>query len=114
MPATETGANLQLNALQDVIGFVSAHTAAPGNSGANEASGGVYARQAYAFPEPAASEIDETDDVDIPIPGGVTVTHVGYWDAVSGGTMLYWIALASPQTQANDWVLRVSRTAIGF
>ncbi len=114
MPATESGQNLQLNALQDVIGFVSAHTGAPGDTGANEVSGAPYSRVAYAFPEPAGGEIDETGDVDIDIPGGTTVTHVAFYAAASGGAPVYWIVLPSAQTQPSDWILRISRALIGF
>lgn len=87
MPYTPDGKAVMLDGLRGAapaanrgIATVSAHTADPGNNGANEVTGGSYARQAVAFNAPAGGIIGQTaSDPVIPIPAGVTVTHLGYW-----------------------------------
>lgn len=70
--------------------YVSLHTASPGSTGANEATGGspAYARQQTTW------SADTTDDgvragtqVTIDAPAG-TYTHIGLWSAASGGTFI--------------------------
>lgn len=86
-----------LNALKGTnpttpITHVSAHTASPGDNGANEVAGGAYARQAIAFNAAAAGAMDDsTNGAVIPIPAGTTVTHIGFWSASSAGTFLGYV-----------------------
>jgi hypothetical protein len=83
-----------LNALRGVnpttpITHVSAHTAAPNDSGSNEVSGGSYARAAIAFNAASGGSMDDsTNGAVINIPAGTTVTHIGFWSASSAGTFL--------------------------
>lgn len=86
MPYSTAGKNAMLDALG--ITHVSAHTADPGDTGANEVTGGSYARQAITFGAAAAGAIDSSNQPTIPIPGGTTVTHIGFWDALTGGNFL--------------------------
>lgn len=86
MPYTVAGKNRMLAALGAT--HVSAHTADPGDSGTNEVSGGSYARSAITFNAPAAGSLDSSNVPAISIPAATTVTHVGYWDALSGGVFL--------------------------
>lgn len=66
--------------------FASLHTADPGTTGVNEATGGSYARQAVVWGAPS-SGLTAGGTVNFPVPAG-TYTHVGYWTAVTGGTYI--------------------------
>ena len=94
MPYSTAGKNLMLNALKGTnpttpITHVSAHTAAPNDSGSNEVAGGTYARVAIAFNAAASGSMDDsTNGAVISIPAATTVTHIGFWSASSGGTFL--------------------------
>lgn len=83
--------------------YVSLHTASPGDTGANETSGGSYARQLASFGA-AAAGVCSTDALlqwlNMP---AATITHVGLWTAVSAGTFLGGGALTvSKTTTAGD------------
>lgn len=72
-----------LNAI--TITQASAHTAFPGGTGANEVSGGGYARVAAAFGASAAGVRSLSAGVNLTIPAGSTVRWLGLWN---GGTYL--------------------------
>lgn len=80
MPFTTAGKNQMLDNLG--VTHVSAHTADPGDTGANEVSGGSYARQSITFGAAAAGALDSSNTPVIPIPAGTTVTHLGFLDCV--------------------------------
>jgi len=75
--------------------YVSLHSADPGETGANEISGGSYVRKVAAFTA-AASGATETSATltwsDMP---AVTLTHVAIWDASTAGNCLWVGALSS-------------------
>ena len=70
--------------------YASLHTASPGDSGANEVSGGspAYARVAITFGAAAAGAISASNQPAFDVPGSTTVTHVGFWDASTAGNFL--------------------------
>lgn len=70
--------------------YVSLHSGAPGDTGANEISGGspAYARKSTAFSAAAAGSMDNSDAPVFDVPAGTTVAHVGFWDAVTAGNFL--------------------------
>lgn len=107
MPHTTYAKNLMLDALPSTV-YVSAHTAAPGESGINEVSGGSYARQSMSVAAAASSARDSSSQPAIPIPAGTTVTHTGIWDAASGGNFLGYSALASNETFSNAGTLTIA------
>jgi len=87
MPYTTVAKDLMLNALIGTnpttpITHVSLHTADPLATGANEVVGGTppYARQAVTFPAAAGGAINASNQPVFDVPGGVTVTHVGFWN----------------------------------
>lgn len=86
MPYTVTGKNTMLDNLG--VTHVSAHTADPTDSGLNEVTGGTYARVSITFSAAASGNLDSSNAPSINIPAGVTVSHVGYWSALTGGTFL--------------------------
>lgn len=95
MPYSAAGKNLMLDALRGTnptvaLAYASLHTADPGDDGANEVTGGTpaYARKAITMAAASAGAIAATNQPVFDVPGGTTVTHVGFWSAVSGGTFL--------------------------
>lgn len=109
MPLSSNGESTVLNALL-ASRFVSLHTADPGNTGANEVSGGSYARQAMTFSNVGSNPTvaSNTGVVQYPTataPWG-TITHFGIWSASSGGTFLGSAAVTTPKTIATDDIAR--------
>ena len=108
MPIQASLANAWLNTLRNVAVsyaqiYVSLHTADPGNTGANEVTGGSYARQLVTFNAPANSSMSNSADLVFSDMPEVTVTHVGLWTAASGGTFLWGGPLTTSRTlQAGD------------
>lgn len=100
MALTDTAKNLMLDALGDEAGFVSLHTADPGDDGQNEVSGGTpsYARKAVAWSSAASGALDNSGTPVLDVPTDTTVTHWGLWDAVTGGNMLASGSLSSSET----------------
>jgi hypothetical protein len=70
--------------------FVSLHTADPGETGTSEVTGGGYARQGDTpFVAASGGASSNTNDIVYTNMPNATVTHVGIWDQVSGGTFLF-------------------------
>ncbi|HEX6938818.1 MAG TPA: hypothetical protein VF158_05360 [Longimicrobiales bacterium] len=68
------------------ITHISLHTADPGVSGTDEVAGGSYARQPVTWGSAAGGVKSNSNQLVFNIPPGTTITHVGGWDAASGGT----------------------------
>ncbi len=83
--------------------YTSLHTADPGETGASEATGGSYARQSTAFNVAAAGLSDNSANIVFTSMPAATLTHVGLWDASSGGNFLWGGSLtASKTTNSGD------------
>lgn len=82
---TVNGSNQLLDATD--ITHASAHTAYPGESGANEVSGGspAYARVAITFGSAASRVLTQSGSDDLDIPDGSDVAWFGFWDASTSG-----------------------------
>jgi len=78
--------------------YVSLHTAAVGETGANEATGGSYARQAGTFGAASGGTISNTATINFTSMPAATITDIGVWDAVSGGNFLWGGAATSTKT----------------
>lgn len=85
--------------------YVSLHDGDPGETGANEISGGSYARQSAAFSQVSNDTWDNDaaiDFTDMPSQTGAdSVDHVALWDAASGGNCLW---TSSGQSAMGDEV----------
>lgn len=82
--------------------YISLHSADPGETGASEiaAGGNTYARQTAAFDTAAAGATANSaliEWLDMP---GLTVTHVGVWDALTTGNFIWGGVLDSSQVVA--------------
>ena len=89
---------------------VSLHTADPGTTGTSEVTGGspAYARKAATW---TAGTVDGvvTVTVTFDVPASTTVTHVGLWTALTGGSFLDKAAVTS-QAFASQGTYQVTLT----
>jgi hypothetical protein len=109
MSFTDATLNAAVEAVTALGDYISAHTADPSTTGANEVVGGTYARVQTTWG--ASSSGDQTgSEVDLNIPGGTTVTHWGVWSAGSGGTFIGGFQLDSSETFGADGILKLTPT----
>jgi len=101
-----------LNGLLNAV-YVGLHTAQPSQAVPAEVAGGAYARQAFApYTVTGAGEGPSTagNDNVIQFPTATadwgTITHVGIWSALAGGTLLAWQPIAASKTIGIDDVFR--------
>lgn len=75
--------------------WISMHTADPGTTGANEATGGspAYARKQTTWTS-GTTGTNTGSVVTIDLPAG-TYTHAGIWSAATGGTFIDKIAITT-------------------
>ena len=83
------GELLLLDALTAAISHVSLHSGLPGETGLNEIAGGGYARQAVTF-DPAVAPGVSLSNVGVTFSAlpATDVSHLGFWDSLSGGDFL--------------------------
>lgn len=98
--------NAAKNTMLDHIGglavFVSLHTADPATTGANEVVGGAYTRESVTWNASAGGNLDSSNQPVFDVPGGTTITHVGFWSAASGGVWYGGDQLDAPETYGSD------------
>lgn len=91
--------------------FVSLHTADPTDAGSGaEVSGGSYVRQAATFGAPSNGVSTTTADITFPQATASygTVTHVGIFDAVSTGNLLYHSPLTTSKTIDSGDIFKIA------
>lgn len=96
MPFSTAGKNRALDAMSGAasgspITHVSLHSAIPSDVGSNEIAGGApaYARVAIAFAAATGGTKDKDGTaVSFNVPAATTITHLGYWTAITAGTFL--------------------------
>ena len=81
--------------------YISLHSADVGTTGANEFSGGGYARQAIVFSTASGGVISNTGAISVPNAGSTAATHFGIWNSASAGTYLGGGTLGSNVTAAS-------------
>lgn len=96
------GLNAQVSGLTAVVAYASLHSADPSTNGANEITGGSYTREAVSWGAASAGTAASAADIVFDVPGSTTITHLGYWSAVSGGTFYGSRVLDTSQTYATD------------
>ena len=74
---------------------VSLHTADPSTTGANEVTGGSYARQAASFGAASGGAGSNDAQVEFTLMPSCTITYVGLWDAEATPNFLWGGALAA-------------------
>lgn len=89
--------------------YVSLHTADPGETGTSEVTGGSYGRQGpESFSAAAAGASANSTQIDFTSMPAVTVTHVGLWDAATGGNFLWGGALDTSRTLNSGDTFRIA------
>ncbi len=88
MGYTVAGKNYMLEAIGGVALYASLHSGDPGDTGANEISGGApaYARKAITWGTASGGVKNHSNQPVFDVGSGVAVRYVGIWSAVSGGT----------------------------
>jgi hypothetical protein len=108
MGLNNAGLNLQVAGLTSAASHVSLHTASPGTDGSNEVTGGSYTREAVSWAAAASGSAATDANIVFEVPTGVTITHLGYWSASSGGTFYGWRALNASQTFSSAGTYTIS------
>jgi hypothetical protein len=91
--------------------YVSLHTADPTDAGTGtEVSGGSYARQSASFAAPSNGASATNADITFPQATGSwgTVTHIGIWDSLTTGNMLYHTALDASKTIDTGDIFKIA------
>lgn len=89
--AVESVRNDVLNKILQNVDFtisnvwLSIHSGDPGTTGASEEE----SRQDISFASAAGGSSDSSNEVTFQISGTKTISHVGLWDAETGGTFLW-------------------------
>ena len=115
--ASTTAENQALNGLDasgtptNLMAFTSLHTASPGTTGANEATGGGYARQATSWNAASSGSKTNSGALTFSTTGATANTHVGEFSAVTAGTYGIGAALTSSVTAAS---ITVASGAIAY
>lgn len=84
--------------------YLSMHTADPGTTGANEATGGGYVRKATGWVAGATDGVATGSQVTFDLAAG-TYTHVGFQSAATAGTFLDKAAMTSTTLGAVGQIL---------
>lgn len=107
MPLEAAGETRVLDGLLNAV-YVSLHTGTP--SGANEVVGGAYARQSYVYSKAGSNPTTASNSGVVQFPAATalwgTISHVGIWSAVSGGSLLAQEALDTAKIIDVDDVAR--------
>lgn len=98
MAYSNAAKNLMLDALGAVAVFASLHTASPGTTGANEVSGGAYARKPITWNAASGGDLDNNANPVFDVPASTTITHFGMWSASTAGTFYGGDVLSSTET----------------
>lgn len=86
MPYTAAGKTLMLMQLHRSAKFASLHGGSP--TKANELAGGLYQRMPVDFLEPHDGVMKLAAGQVFAVPEGASVTHIGFWTAITGGVLL--------------------------
>lgn len=96
--------------------YVSLHSASPTDVGGSELSGNGYARQSAAFDAPGATDglTQNTAQVKFTAAGGdwSEATHLGIYDALTGGNLLFWTPLDANRTATDTDSINVAAGAL--
>lgn len=112
MPVTAAVLNAAADGAVAVLGFASIHTANPEPSGANEVTGGGYARQAVTW-NPATGAISTASGtLAFSGPAGGAAQYLGLWSAVTSGTFRGSTPLVGDQTFNSEGEYNVTSLTV--
>lgn len=104
--------NIGLDAMAADIVSISLHESDPGGTGANEITGGTYARQTPSWGAASGATVAIDTNNIFEIPGGSTVAYVGLWGDADGPVWNGSIALATVEEFAGDGEYTLTQLAI--
>lgn len=108
MALNGTGLSAQVSGLTAVAVYASLHTAEPNASGSSEVTGGSYTRESISWAAASNGTAATNANIVFDVPASTTITHVGYWSAVSGGTFYGSRVLDASQTFATAGTYTIS------
>lgn len=91
--------------------YVALYTGDPTEAGTGpQVTGGAYVRRAITFGAPTDGAASNSAEVLFPVATANwgTVTHIGIFDALTNGNMLYYGALTNPKAIQTDDQLKVN------
>ncbi len=95
------------------ITHMSLHSGDPSTTGANEVTGGSYARQAVSFNAASGGSITTAAATSFAgLAAGTTVAWVGFWSASTAGTFLASADIPVDDTFGNSGTYTVSSVTI--
>lgn len=98
------GKNEMLDGFAAAALYASLHTADPGATGTAEVTGGspAYSRESISWAAASGGALTTNAQIVFDVPGSTTITHLGYWSAVTSGTFYGSRALSAPETYAGQ------------
>lgn len=101
---TNAGKIAALTGLGTAAKFVSLHGSDPGTTGAGELTGGTptYARASATWTTPSADTLALSNQPTFNVPGGSTVSYVGFWSAATAGDLLWSRPLPNSEVYAGQ------------
>lgn len=103
--------NKAVEAIKAAATFISLHDGDPGETtGANEISGGTYARIATTWPASATNSSITGSAVTLNVPAGENITHWGLWSTVTAGTFYFSGPLPAPETFGSNGTYSLTPT----
>jgi len=95
--------------------YVSLHTGDPSTTGANEVTGGSYARVAVTWNSPSSGSVTQSNALSINLPASTTASYFGVWSASSSGTYYIGGALSpSITTGTSAGVVTIAAGSLSF
>lgn len=91
---------------------ISLHTTSPGSTGANEVSGGSYARQTVTFGAPSAKIVVASSTLEWVNMPTATVTHVGLWSDSTDPALWWTGTLSSERVVSSGNTFRLPSTSL--
>jgi hypothetical protein len=91
--------------------YVALFTSDPTDAGTGtEVTGGGYARQPVTFNAPSNGQVTNASDILFPVATASwgTVTHIGIYDASTGGNLLFHGVLTTSKTISTDDQLKIA------
>lgn len=82
--------------------YVSLHTGDPSTTGANEVTGGSYARVSATWNSPSGGSVTNSNSLSINLPASTTASYFGIWSASSSGTYYVGGALSPSVTTGTS------------
>ncbi|HLU96897.1 MAG TPA: hypothetical protein VKZ89_08680 [Thermobifida alba] len=112
MPVTDAVLNAAADGATTLLAYASIHTDDPSTTGANEVTGGGYARQEITW-NPATGAVATADGtLSFSGPANEDATHLGFWSAAESGTFRGAVALTGDQTFNSEGEYNVTSVTV--